>query len=41
MAKRTIVLEEAWIDTENAGNYYEQISLKLRKRFEEEFVFYL
>ncbi len=38
MAKRIIVLEEAWMD---ASDYYERISSKLRKRFEEEFIFYL
>lgn len=41
MAKRIIVLEEARIDIDNAGNYYEQTSSRLRKRFEEEFILYL
>ena len=41
MAKRIIVLEEAWLDVDEAGNYYERISSNLRKRFEEEFIAYL
>lgn len=41
MAKQIIVLEEAWADIDDAGNYYQNISARVRKRFEEQFVSYL
>lgn len=41
MAKRLIVLEEAWLDISNSSDYYELISVRLRKRFEQEFISYL
>ena len=41
MAKTLIVLEEAWVDVDEASDYYEAISTGLRKRFEKEFLLFL
>lgn len=41
MAKKVIVTEEAWLDINDANDYYNQVSISVRKRFEEELILFL